>query len=171
MRYVVTSGGVVIVDRNGLGPAYCGEPKRWSYDSLSHGSAKMPSVLPNTGGESFRLGYRRELDGLRGIAILCVVLFHAGLASAQLGYVGVQIFFSLSGFLITSLLVEEWERFQAISVGGFYARRILRLFPALVLMLAAVVAFLWLTGSVGAAETAAARRAQPCSTPRIGYAH
>jgi len=83
---------------------------------------------------------------LRGVAIIAVVLYHARWASAQMGYVGVQLFFSLSGFLITSLLVEEWDRFQDISLGRFYLRRVLRLFPALVVMLLAFVGFRWLAG-------------------------
>lgn len=103
---------------------------------------------------TFRLGYCRELDGLRGIAILAVVMFHARLASAQMGYIGVQIFFSLSGFLITCLLVEEWDRFHTLGLGRFYLRRILRLFPALVLMLLAFVGFRWLVGPEAATKSA-----------------
>ncbi len=112
------------------------------------------SVVASGADGSFRLGYCRGLDGLRGIAILAVVACHTRLASAQMGYVGVQMFFALSGFLITSLLVEEWDRFQAIRVGRFYLRRILRLIPALVLMLLAFVVFCWLTGPPEAVKSA-----------------
>jgi peptidoglycan/LPS O-acetylase OafA/YrhL len=122
--------------------------------STGNPAAKTASRTGSGADDSFRLGYRRGLDGLRGIAILAVVLFHARLASAQVGYIGVQIFFSLSGFLITCLLVEEWARFHSIGVGRFYLRRVLRLFPALVLMLLAFVAFAGLAGPRAAAKLA-----------------
>jgi hypothetical protein len=64
---------------------------------------------------------------------------HAQLASGWAGDVGVDIFFVLSGFLITSLLIEEWDRFGSISLRRFYARRALRLLPALMVMLAVIV--------------------------------
>ena len=89
--------------------------------------------------EKFQLGYRPALDGLRGVAILAVMATHAQLASGWAGDVGVDIFFVLSGFLITSLLIEEWDRFGSISLRRFYARRALRLLPALMVMLAVVV--------------------------------
>ena len=110
-------------------------------DSPSPDAAKRPAKSGSGAEPGFRLGYCPGLDGLRGIAILAVVMFHARLAYWQMGYIGVHLFFSLSGFLITSLLVEEWDRFQALAIGRFYLRRILRLFPALVLMLAVFVGF------------------------------
>ncbi len=91
--------------------------------------------------ELFKLGYRPALDGLRGVAILMVVATHAKAISGWFGDVGVNIFFVLSGFLITSLLLEEWDRFHGISLRRFYARRALRLLPALVVMIGALV--LW----------------------------
>ena len=75
------------------------------------------------------LGYRPSLDGLRGISILAVMGYHSGLISG--GYLGVDVFFVLSGFLITTLLVEEQQRRGAISFRRFYMRRALRLLPAL----------------------------------------
>ncbi|HTX45637.1 MAG TPA: acyltransferase [Solirubrobacteraceae bacterium] len=87
--------------------------------------------------EPQRLGRRPALDGLRGIAILLVMLQHTGLL--QNGYVGVDVFFGLSGFLITTLLYEEWERSGGISFRAFYERRARRLLPALLLLLAAFV--------------------------------
>lgn len=83
----------------------------------------------------FSLGYVRQLDGLRGIAILYVVLFHSYEAVFMGGFVGVDIFFVLSGFLITSLLLEERRNTGRINLRMFYLRRILRLFPALLLLL------------------------------------
>jgi peptidoglycan/LPS O-acetylase OafA/YrhL len=80
-----------------------------------------------------RLGRRPVLDGMRGIAIMLVILSHTGVLPN--GYVGVDLFFALSGFLITTLLYEERERFGKISLRRFYERRARRLLPALALLL------------------------------------
>jgi peptidoglycan/LPS O-acetylase OafA/YrhL len=104
--------------------------------------------------EKFHLGYRPALDGLRGVAILTVIATHANMASGWAGDVGVDIFFVLSGFLITSLLIEERERFGSISLKGFYARRVLRLLPALIVMLAVVAIWHALTNPQVAPRTA-----------------
>lgn len=76
-----------------------------------------------------------SLDGLRGIAILAVMIFHASPKYLRGGFIGVDIFFVLSGFLITSLLIKEHDSKGSINIKNFYMRRILRLFPALVLFL------------------------------------
>src|ERR1051326_5726554 len=93
----------------------------------------------------FRLGYRPALDGLRGIAILAVLAFHThhifGWSILKGGNVGVDIFFVLSGFLITALLIEEWQGSGEISLKGFYWRRVLRLVPALLVLLAILYLF------------------------------
>jgi peptidoglycan/LPS O-acetylase OafA/YrhL len=86
------------------------------------------------------------LDGLRGLAILLVLFTHLGAQPgphlfwqlSQGGLVGVDVFFVLSGFLITSLLVSEWDRFGSIRLPRFYMRRALRLLPALLVMIAVV---------------------------------
>ena len=80
------------------------------------------------------------LDGLRGVAVLLVVLFHIWPAVAPSGYIGVSVFFVLSGYLITSLLISEHARTGRISVVAFYGRRAVRLLPALLVVSAAVVA-------------------------------
>jgi peptidoglycan/LPS O-acetylase OafA/YrhL len=77
------------------------------------------------------------LDGIRAMAVLMVVGFHAFAPGASGGYLGVDVFFVLSGFLITTLLVEEVDRTGTVRVGRFYLRRFLRLTPALLLMLTA----------------------------------
>ena len=87
--------------------------------------------------QPFRLGHRPELDGLRGVAILLVLLHHAGIPSVRGGHIGVDIFFVLSGFLITALLWQEYEKYGRISLKNFYIRRLLRLTPALALLLGA----------------------------------
>jgi peptidoglycan/LPS O-acetylase OafA/YrhL len=87
-----------------------------------------------------RLGYVPALDGLRGLAILLVVAFHY--TGAPLGGpYGVDLFFVLSGFLITTLILEEREARGCVSLVGFYMRRARRLFPALALMLAAYLIY------------------------------
>lgn len=83
----------------------------------------------------FRLGYRPALDGLRGIAVLLVMAFHFRVPQFRAGFLGVDMFFVLSGFLITSLLVQEFNDRGQIGIGRFYVRRALRLFPALWLMI------------------------------------
>ncbi len=92
---------------------------------------------------SFHLGYRRWLDGLRGWAIIFVLAFHLGVLPG--GSLGVDIFFVLSGFLITTLLVEEWQRRGSISLRHFYLRRALRLFPALFTLLLLYGLIAWWT--------------------------
>jgi len=91
------------------------------------------SRIPPT--PALNLGYRPELDGLRGISILLVYLHHLYYPLMPGGFFGVDIFFVLSGFLITSLLVEEWNRKFSISLKDFYIRRVLRLMPALFLLI------------------------------------
>jgi peptidoglycan/LPS O-acetylase OafA/YrhL len=103
----------------------------------------------------FHLGYRRWLDGLRGVAILSVLAFHLHLLPG--GSLGVDVFFVLSGFLITALLAEEWQRRGSISLKAFYLRRSLRLLPAfLTLLLILGFSSLWMQS----ADEARARRAE-----------
>src|SRR5215813_15558710 len=76
-----------------------------------------------------------SLDGLRAISISIVLVSHAGYGSVVPGGLGVTIFFFLSGYLITTLLVDERERSGRIDIGKFYLRRVFRLFPPLVVTL------------------------------------
>jgi peptidoglycan/LPS O-acetylase OafA/YrhL len=71
-----------------------------------------------------------ELDGLRAVAVCLVVAFHAGVARFEGGFIGVDVFFVLSGFLITHILLSERSRTRRIDLLGFYARRIRRLLRA-----------------------------------------
>jgi peptidoglycan/LPS O-acetylase OafA/YrhL len=74
--------------------------------------------------------YRPHLDGLRAVAVYLVVLFHAGLAIFSGGYIGVDVFFVLSGYLVTQLLMRDIAHTGAIRFGRFYSRRFRRLLPA-----------------------------------------
>ena len=84
--------------------------------------------------------YRPEIDGLRAIAVVPVLLFHAAFPGFENGYLGVDIFFVISGFLIAGLLLDERERTGTISLPRFYARRIRRIIPALVVVVVATAA-------------------------------
>lgn len=80
------------------------------------------------------MDYRKEIDGLRALAILPVVLFHSGLPYFNWGYIGVDIFFVISGFLITSIIFPKIEN-NDFTFSWFYENRVRRLFPALFLMI------------------------------------
>jgi peptidoglycan/LPS O-acetylase OafA/YrhL len=81
------------------------------------------------------LTYRPDIDGLRAIAVAIVVAFHTGVPGFSGGFVGVDVFFVISGFLITGLLLDELRATGSISLSRFYARRVRRLLPALALVL------------------------------------
>ncbi len=100
-----------------------------------------------------RFTHRPGLDGLRAAGALLVVVFHAGLPWFRNGYVGVDVFFVLSGFLITSLLVRQRLRRGRIALLGFYARRARRLFPAaLSVLLLTAFAYQLLASPLAVAE-------------------
>ncbi|MGA9665679.1 MAG: acyltransferase family protein [Gallionella sp.] len=86
--------------------------------------------------------YRADIDGLRAVAVLSVIGFHAFPAWVKGGFVGVDIFFVISGFLISSIIMRNLET-GTFSFTEFYARRIKRIFPALILIMAACFAFGW----------------------------
>src|SRR5688572_2639297 len=74
--------------------------------------------------------YRREIDALRGIAVLIVLFYHASIPFFEGGFVGVDVFFVISGYLITSILIEDFDQGR-FSIIRFYERRARRIFPAL----------------------------------------
>ena len=88
-----------------------------------------------------RLAYLPALDGVRACAVVAVMMFHGGIPHMDGGFMGVDAFFVLSGFLITSLLVGEWRQTLTIKLGAFWARRARRLLPALLLMMLFVAFF------------------------------
>ncbi len=85
------------------------------------------------------IAYQPALDGLRAAAVIAVILFHGGVSGFAGGYLGVSVFFTLSGFLITSLLVHEHDRTGRIDLTRFYARRVRRLLPASAVCLIGIV--------------------------------
>jgi len=92
-------------------------------------------------GRTIVFGFVPGLDGIRAVAVLGVMLYHGGVPMATGGFLGVNMFFVLSGFLITSLLLGEWARRLTIRLGQFWTRRARRLLPALLLMLVGVAAY------------------------------
>jgi peptidoglycan/LPS O-acetylase OafA/YrhL len=94
-----------------------------------------------------RFGNQPALDGLRAVSVVAVVAYHAGFTWMTGGFYGVEVFFVVSGFLITSLLLDERERSGRIAFGRFWARRARRLLPALCTMLVAVAVWSWMLGS------------------------
>src|SRR5947209_7129605 len=92
--------------------------------------------------------FRGDLEGLRAVAVLLVVLDHLDVPGFRGGFFGVDVFFVLSGYLITSLLVAEYAAAGSISIRAFYVRRARRIIPAALTVVAAVVA----AGAVGGAS-------------------
>lgn len=105
-----------------------------------------------------QLEYRPALQGLRALAVLLVLLAHSGLDVLPGGFVGVDVFFVLSGYLITGLLIEEHQRCGKISLFAFYVRRLKRLLPALLVMVSITftAAVVLLSASEFSAQTASA---------------
>ena len=89
------------------------------------------------------VAYRADIDGMRAIAVLIVVLFHAFPKLIPGGFIGVDIFFVISGYLISTILIKEFGS-NSFSYANFYARRARRIFPALILVLSASLAFGWI---------------------------
>jgi len=89
------------------------------------------------------LKYRPEIDGLRALAVVPVILFHAGFELFSGGFVGVDVFFVISGYLITTILIEDIEN-NRFSIVNFYERRARRILPALFFVMFACIPFAWM---------------------------
>ena len=87
--------------------------------------------------------YRPEIDGLRALAVIPVILFHAGFKLFNGSFVGVDVFFVISGYLITTILIEDIEK-KRFSLVGFHERRARRILPALFLVMLACIPFAWM---------------------------
>ncbi|HMK12407.1 MAG TPA: acyltransferase, partial [Acidimicrobiales bacterium] len=95
------------------------------------------------------IAHEPALDGMRALAVIAVLLYHGHVSWMRGGFLGVDAFFVLSGYLITSLLVAEWQTRGAIDLKAFWARRARRLLPALLLVVLAVSAYAaWAAGGV-----------------------
>src|ERR1700728_1796466 len=124
-------------------------------------------------GNEYRLGYRSDIEGVRAVAILLVVAVHAGVPWLGGGFVGVDVFFVLSGFLITGLLVQEITDTGRLRFAEFYVRRLRRLLPALIVMLLIVrtlAALLLAPGEQGGQASAAAMAALWLSNVHFAFA-
>ena len=113
------------------------------------------------------LRYWAALDGLRGLAVLAVMLFHAHVPFSRGGFLGVDVFFVLSGFLITSQLLREIEQHGKVSWPSFFKRRLVRLQPALMLLLLAY-AIAWASGLI---PTSGVTTARDIVTVLLAWAH
>src|SRR6218665_4172177 len=103
----------------------------------------MPSAVPISKKDAGRTpsdGFRPDIQGLRAVAVGVVLLYHAKFPFMPGGFVGVDVFFVISGFLITGLLMREALAHGRIDLAGFYARRIRRILPAATLVLVATLA-------------------------------
>ena len=102
---------------------------------------EVTSPAPSDASTTHHLSYMPALDGIRALAVLAVMAYHGGLTFLPAGFFGVDAFFVLSGFLITTLLVTEWAGANHIALRSFWARRARRLLPALLVMLVFVVLY------------------------------
>jgi len=105
-------------------------------------AAYAPSAIQTMVSDRAGLRYRADIDGLRAVAVLLVVGFHAFRSSVPGGFVGVDIFFVISGFLITNIILDAQEK-SAFSFRQFYMRRIRRIFPALIIVLTFAFLLSW----------------------------
>ena len=106
-----------------------------------------PAARPSRTDPAPRSGFRPDIQGLRAIAVMLVLLYHSGVSALSGGYVGVDVFFVISGFLITTHLLEALERGGRIRFGTFYAKRARRILPAalLVALLTLLAAWIWMS--------------------------
>jgi peptidoglycan/LPS O-acetylase OafA/YrhL len=107
---------------------------------MSVGTAPQAAAPPQQPAQpaAATLAYSPALDGLRAVAVVAVLLYHLSVPWLRGGFLGVDLFFVLSGYLITSLLVAEYRARGSIRLGTFWARRVRRLLPAALLVILAV---------------------------------
>jgi peptidoglycan/LPS O-acetylase OafA/YrhL len=117
-----------------------GVPVATGLECVNPAPVASPPLTPAPGAGS-DVRYQPALDGMRACAVLFVLMFHGGQSWAPGGYLGVDVFFVLSGFLITTLLVAEWERHGRIDVRAFWVRRARRLLPALFLLMVGICVY------------------------------
>ncbi len=134
----------------------CGRPQAGATNGIPGASAGTTLLKTSHGPRAVVHERRDDIEGLRALAVVLVVLFHADLLGVTGGFVGVDVFFVISGFLITGLLIRERRSTGSISLRNFYARRARRLLPASALVLVVTLA-------------AAAIMAPPLLVPQIAH--
>jgi peptidoglycan/LPS O-acetylase OafA/YrhL len=118
-----------------------------------------------------RAPFRPDLEALRGLAVLLVVAYHAGVPALAGGFVGVDVFFVLSGYFTTRLLVREYAATGTVDLAAFYGRRALRLLPALLVVVVATLAAVWtLYAPIDRAEVASTARSVVFGTANHAFA-
>lgn len=110
-------------------------------------TAVAPPPIRRVRHQAVELAYQPGIDGLRAVSVLAVIAYHAGWNFFEGGFLGVEVFFAISGYLITSLLATEYRRSRSISLRSFWARRARRLLPALYVLLLAVIAASFLSAT------------------------
>jgi peptidoglycan/LPS O-acetylase OafA/YrhL len=110
-------------------------------DAATGAKGRLRSVRRRSDSPEVRLSYSPGLDGLRAIAVMAVLLYHADLTWIPGGFLGVEVFFVISGYLITALLLAEWHQKGRISLKDFWLRRARRLLPALYVLLVVTLTF------------------------------
>lgn len=128
------------------------------------GGVRVGATSGDGGQARLRLRHLPALDGLRGLAVIAVLLFHGGVGWVRGGFLGVDAFFVLSGFLIATLLLLELRSTERIDFRGFWSRRARRLLPAVLLLVAGAAAY---AAYVAAPDTAASIRDDALAT--LGY--
>ncbi len=115
--------------------------------SVANVRTEEPDQAPTNAAAGSALPHLRGLDGLRGLAVLGVLFFHGGFWWATGGFLGVSLFFTLSGYLITSLLLAERSSTKRIDLNRFWTRRVRRLLPAALAAISAVAIYGWFFAS------------------------
>lgn len=134
-----TAAPVTTATTTGTAPAPAGVAA-----ATGHGPARTP-----------RAGRALALDGLRTVAIVAVILYHLHVPQFEGGWIGVTVFFVLSGYLISTLLLRERDKTGTIRLGSFWWKRLLRLYPALVaLVVAGLLLWNWVGDYKGASFSA-----------------
>jgi len=110
--------------------------------AASTASTAAPLTAPANGEQLSRVPYLPGLDGLRAVAVVAVMVYHANSTWLSAGFLGVEVFFVISGYLITLLLIAEKERTGGVRLGQFWFRRARRLLPALFLMMVGLVIYM-----------------------------
>jgi peptidoglycan/LPS O-acetylase OafA/YrhL len=124
-------------------------------ETMAPGGRAVDSSSANSSGPGGGLRFRPDIEGLRAIAVALVLLFHGYGSPVTGGFVGVDVFFVISGFLITSLLLGEQLKNGRISISGFYARRVRRILPAsAVVVVLTVIATYYLLGFISGNDVA-----------------